>query len=121
MVSHIVLFRVRSNLTGDERQALVDALRIAIRDVPSVRGCRIGQRVTFGAGYEHGAADLGFAVVIDFEDLEGLRAYLAHPAHADLGSRFTAAVEQALIYDYAITGLEGASFLEAAGAREGNA
>ena len=100
MVSHVVLFRLRPDLTQADREALLQASERALRDIPSVRGYRIGRRLTFGAGYEQGSPDLRLAMIIDFDDFAGLKTYLNHPAHDDLGTRFNASVEQAFVYDY---------------------
>jgi hypothetical protein len=40
------------------------------------------------------------AAILEFEDLAALRAYLEHPAHADLATRFFECFEQALMYDF---------------------
>ena len=37
---------------------------------------------------------------IEFDDVAGLSAYLAHPKHAAIGSHFMQAAEAALAYDY---------------------
>ena len=108
MVSHIVLFRPRPNLTENDRQALADALDRALRTIPSVRRVRLGRRITHGRGYESAMAeDLSFAAVIEFDDLAGLQAYLRHPAHEALGARFRDLVEAGLIYDFEMTDLSG--------------
>lgn len=111
MVCHVVLFRPRPHLAQAEREALVSAFEVALSNIPSVRGVRIGRRVTFGTGYEQGRPVLEFSVIIDFDDLVGLKAYLQHPAHQNLGARFTESVEQAFVYDYEMMGLEGARVL----------
>ena len=111
MVSHLVLFRLRPDLTAADREALLRALERALRDIPSVRAFRIGRRVTFGAGYEQAPPDLRFSMIIDFDDLSGLEAYLDHPAHEDLGTRFYASIAEGLVYDYELVGLEEAKSL----------
>ena len=112
MVSHLVLFRLRKDLTAPEREGLVTALRAAIQTIPTVRGFRIGRRLRIGAGYESAAPDLNLGGVIEFEDEAGLRVYLEHPAHEEIGARFNASVEQALVYDYEMAGLDGIGVLE---------
>ena len=70
-------------------QALADALTVAIRDIPSVRRARIGRRVTHGRPYEQLMdVDYEYAAVLEFDDVDGLQAYLAHPAHEALAARF---------------------------------
>ena len=38
--------------------------------------------------------------MIEFDDREGLKTYLEHPAHAQLASEFFSAFEEALMYDF---------------------
>ena len=111
MVSHVVLFNLRHDLGQAEHEAFVHALEVALRDISAIRGFRIGRRVTFGAGYEQGLPDFEFCGVIDFEDLAGLRAYLEHPAHIDIGARFNASIEKGLVYDYEMGGPDEARTL----------
>jgi hypothetical protein len=111
MVWHVVLFRLRTDLAQTEREAFVHALERALRDIPTIRGFRIGRRVTVGAGYEEGLPDYQFCGVIEFDDLAGLRAYLDHPLHEDVGARFNTSIEKALVYDYEMGGPEQARTL----------
>ncbi len=84
-----------------ERDALVAAFRRAVREIPDVRAVRVGRRVTHGAAYERSSPGIAdFLIVIDFDDLDGLQAYLRHPAHAELGMRFNQAFDSGLVYDF---------------------
>ena len=71
-----------------------------------MRGVRIGRRVTHGAGYEQVAGDASFVAIIDFEDLDGLKTYLQHPAHAELGRLFGQVLQSAQVYDFSVGGIE---------------
>jgi hypothetical protein len=101
VIAHIVLFRPRPSLPPETRAALADALIGALRDIPAVRRARVGRRVTHGRPYEQlMKVDYEYAAVLEFDDVAGLEAYLAHPAHDALGARFFEAFEEALMYDY---------------------
>jgi hypothetical protein len=101
MILHIVLFRPRSGLGQNQRQSLAKAFANAIDNIASIKRARIGRRRTHGRPYERlMREDYTHAAVIEFEDFAGLRAYLEHPAHAELGSRFFDCFEQALMYDF---------------------
>ena len=103
MISHVVLFRPKPDLSGEQREGLVSAFERAIRDIPAVRGVRVGRRVTHGAGYEQQAPDIvDFLIVLDFDDLGGLQTYLQHPAHVELGERFNQSFSSGLVYDFAL-------------------
>ena len=107
MVSHVVLFKPHPDLSADDRRALAAAFERAVREIPTVRGVRFGQRVTHGAGYESVVPDSAdYFAMIDFDDLAGLQAYLRHPAHDELGARFGTSLSSALVYDFEIRGVE---------------
>ena len=108
MLTHLVLMKPRPGVTVAERRALIHAFERAIRAIPTVRGVRIGRRVVHGAAYEQATPDAAdFLIVIDFDDLAGLQAYLRHSAHAELGARFNHSLSSASVYDFEVGGLEG--------------
>jgi hypothetical protein len=107
MVSHLVLLKPRSDLTDAQREQLVAAFERALRESPTVRDVRVGRRVIHGAGYEKLMPDTAdYFVMIDFEDVSGLVAYLGHPSHDELGARFNDSLDKALVYDFENVGLE---------------
>ena len=101
MVIHLVLFRPRADLGESQRRGLASALTNAVRAIPSVRRARIGRRITHGLGYETlMRVDYPYVAVLEFDDMDGLQSYLAHPAHEELGRLFFETFEEALMYDY---------------------
>ena len=101
MVAHIVLFKVRPSLDAAARQRLASAFEDALRGIPSIRRARVGHRVTLGRAYEQlMTVDYEYAAILEFDDLAGLKTYLASPAHDALGARFFESFEVALMYDY---------------------
>jgi hypothetical protein len=112
MTSHVVLMKPRPDLSAADRQELIAAFEHAIREVPTIRGVRIGRRTLHGAGYESLSTESGdYLVAIDFDDLAGLQAYLQHPAHDALGVRFNLSIGSALVYDFEVGGIEMLSHL----------
>ena len=72
-----------------------------------MRHVRVGTRVVTGAPYDNGMPDTGaFMAVIDFDDLDGLLAYLRHPEHEALGRLFYQSLSSAFVYDYEVGGLD---------------
>jgi hypothetical protein len=58
------------------------------------------------------AVDYSYAAILEFDDLAGLRAYLAAPAHAQLAAYFHDVCEEALAYDFELQqGEDGLSAL----------
>lgn len=101
MLVHLVLFKPRPGLDAAGRQRLASSLSDAIRQIPSVRRARVGRRVTHGRPYEHlMRVDYTYVGMLEFDDIDGLKAYLEHPAHEQLAIRFFEAFEEALMYDY---------------------
>ena len=104
MIVHVVLFSPRPDLSAADRAAVLAAIESASRNIPSIKRLRIGKRVKHSLpGYEQMMRDdYEYAVIIEFDDVEGLKAYLQHPAHAAAGHHFTASASKALAYDYEV-------------------
>jgi len=101
MLVHLVLFRPRPDLAPVQRDQLAATLAAAIQQIPSVRRAHVGRRVTHGRAYEQAMrTDYTHVAMLEFEDVNGLKAYLEHPAHEQLATRFFECVEEALMYDY---------------------
>jgi hypothetical protein len=101
MVVHIVLFRPKPGISESDRAAMFAAVNAAATEIPTVRRFHVGERMTHGAAYEKMTPeDFPFAAIIEFDDREGLQAYLRHAAHERLGELFYKLQEAALAYDY---------------------
>ena len=100
MTLHVVLFTPRPDLTGADRQAFGRSLEHAFSSIPSVRRFQIGRRLRTGAAYDQLPGDFDFCAVIEFDNPAGLRAYLTHPAHAELGRLFYATSRSTFAADY---------------------
>ena len=102
MVSHIVLFRPRATLSSREREALIGALRAAVDGIPSIKRAVVGRRILLGRpGYETEMAEhYEYSAILEFDSEADLRAYLDHPAHAELGGLLFKSAEAVLAYDF---------------------
>ena len=107
MIVHVVLFEPRAGLSTDEQARILDDLRRAATEIPSIRRFRVGRRIRHGLpGYEQAMTEnYENAAFIEFDDREGLEAYLQHPAHEAAGGVFTNAASHALAYDYDVSEL----------------
>jgi hypothetical protein len=108
VIVHVVLFEPRADLTDAQRNKVLDDLRAAAAAIPTLRRCRIGQRITLGLpGYEQAmTVDYQYAAIMEFDDRAGLEAYLRHPAHVAAGRHFTESAARALAYDYDVGDLK---------------
>jgi hypothetical protein len=104
VIAHVVLFSPKADLSEAARRDLLESLVAASGGIPSIKRFRVGRRVKHGLpGYEQMMRDdYEFAAIIEFDDLDALRAYLAHPSHAAVGQHFTASASRSLAYDYAL-------------------
>jgi len=104
MIAHVVLFTPRPDLSPAARRDLLEALVAAAGDIPSIRQFRVGRRTKHGLpGYEQVMRDdYEFAAIVEFDDIDGLKTYLAHPSHAVIGRQFTASAVRSLAYDYEV-------------------
>lgn len=101
MIVHVVLFRPREPVTDAARDAFVDAIVTARQAIPSVRRFWVGRRLVDGwPSYKLPTADFPFAAVVEFDDRDGLAAYMQHPAHEALSRALHATVDAALVFDY---------------------
>ncbi len=102
MIAHVVLFKPKPELTDAQREAVIADLKAAASGIPSIRALRVGRRVRHGRpGYEQlMREDFEYIIIIEFDDVEGLTAYLTHPKHAAIGGHFMQASAAALAYDY---------------------
>lgn len=105
MIVHVVLFRPRRDLSIDDRRALIDAWATALRDIPSISRAHVGPRIRIGRSYEElSRTDFPYAAILEFDHVEALRAYLDHPAHEAISTRFFAVIADTLIYDFEMEG-----------------
>jgi len=104
VIVHVVLFSPRPDLSAADRASLLEALASASKSIPSIKRLRVGTRVKHSLpGYEQMMRDdYEYAVFIEFDDVEGLKAYLQHPAHTAAGHHFTASASKSLAYDYEV-------------------
>jgi len=101
VVAHVVLLQLRATMSADDREALLEAMRVAFTGIPEVKRVRIGKRLLIGRGYETQMAEhYDYSAIIEFDSEADLRVYLDHPKHLELGKRFFASVDAALVYDY---------------------
>ena len=103
VISHVVLFRPRPNLTADQRQTLVTALKSAVDGIVQIRRATIGKRLFLDRpGYEEQMAEhYEYSAILEFDSETDLRDYLDHPAHDLLGKLLFTSAEAVLAYDYA--------------------
>jgi hypothetical protein len=118
VIGHLVLYEFRSDVPPEGRERLAAALEHALTSVPTVRAARLGRRTSVGAGYESKMPDgFSYFALLEFEDTDGLRVYLEHPAHAGLGALFWELSARTLVLDYELASGELGAALQAFASR----
>jgi hypothetical protein len=102
VISHVVLFRPRPNLSAAERQSLITALHNAVDSIPQIKHATIGKRVFLNRpGYETQMAEhYEYSAILEFDSEADLRLYLDHPAHDLLGKLLFTSADAVLAYDF---------------------
>ncbi len=95
MVEHLVLFKIRSSATAEEKALLLRNL-LGLKDrVPGILEATAGPNFSDRArGFTHGFA-------VRFKDRASLEAYLVHPEHQAVVDKFIKPIsEGVLVVDY---------------------
>lgn len=79
MLRHVAVFKWADGTPSEKVDALAQALAGLPAVIPAIRSYRFGPDAGLGL-----SANGDFAVVADFDDAGGYRAYAAHPAHQDV-------------------------------------
>jgi hypothetical protein len=94
MVDHLVLFAAREDASPEDIEDLVSSLRGLKDEIPSVVDLSVGKDFSGRAGeYTHGLA-------VRFEDTDGLKEYLEHPAHLAVVEKLDAHTTGRIVADY---------------------
>ena len=80
MLRHTALFLLRETTSPEQRDAMLRGLACLLEECPTVRGGDYGAALEsepFGASRD-------VALHLDFDDVDGYRAYVAHPVHVEV-------------------------------------
>lgn len=101
MLLHMVLYQPRPGLSSAEVAGFRSALSEARDKITSVGRVFVGRTIDLGIGYEHRSEGQSFdyVAIFEFASAEGLREYMAHPAHVALAEQFWKYCERTMILD----------------------
>lgn len=94
MIRHVVLFKFRPEVSAETRADFVQTLRRLADEVETVRALEVGVNFTESPR----AHDV--ALIVDFDDREGLAAYIEHPRHQPVRARAAALCSTFPVVDY---------------------
>jgi Stress responsive A/B Barrel Domain len=101
VISHIVLFNPKPDVTPDQRRSFALAIRETCRSIAVVQAARIGRAKDVRAGYSRffGEKTYEYAAVLDFDTEAALIEYLQHPLHRELGRLFWETCESTVVVE----------------------
>ena len=96
MVDHLVFFAVRDEASQEEVEDLLSSIRALRDEVPSTVDLSVGEDFTGrSGGYTHG-------IFVRFEDRDGLREYMEHPAHLVVVEKLGVTTTGRIVVDYEV-------------------
>ncbi len=99
MVEHIVLLKLKSDITSEQLDALPDALMEMADEIPGIESITAGTNNSpegKSQGYTYG-------FIVRFTDEAARDAYLPHPFHRKVaGEHIRPLVEDVLVFDYSV-------------------
>jgi hypothetical protein len=96
MVDHLVFFAIGDEASQEEVADLLSSIRALRDDVPSTVDLSVGEDFTGrSGGYTHG-------IFARFEDRDGLREYMEHPAHLAVVEKLEATTTGRIVVDYEV-------------------
>jgi hypothetical protein len=97
MIRHVVMFRWTAEATEEQKQQVTAELRRLPALLPVLRAYHVGPDLGLVEG------NFEFAVVADFDDLEGYQVYRDNPEHREIIGKFIqpiAAQRAAVQYEF---------------------
>lgn len=97
MIEHVVLFKLKSETSTEERQAAIQALK-ALRD--QIEGI---VDLTCGENFSERSQGFHIGLVVRFRDRAALDVYIPHPAHRGAVEQYIHPIrEDVIVVDYEI-------------------
>lgn len=95
MITHVVLFKFKTETTEADIEQLIDGLAGLPEAIEAIREFR------FGTDVLHSERSYDFALVSSFDDLEALQSYQVHPEHQKVVAHVKAITTNVITADFA--------------------
>jgi Stress responsive A/B Barrel Domain len=96
---HTVVFYLQKNTPPAKVAALISDCHSILAKIPTVRGLWAG-RPAEKATPEKAITDYQVALVLLFDNYDGLKTYLDHPTHLKLVQTYSPLFDKVLVYDF---------------------
>ena len=114
MIAHIVLFNPKPGVSESEIRSFARIIQDACRHIGAIQRSHVGRRIDIDAGYARsfGEKTYQFAAIFEFEDSAGLKEYLKHPLHKQVGRLFWEMCESTVVVEAAMTDGRGEELVD---------
>ena len=96
MIRHIVLFKLRPDVSTEDKEAWLEQARSMPKEIEVLRAFSVGEDVVRGER----SFDLG--LVADFDSSADAKVYAGHPAHVPVAEMGRALWEQVVTVDFEV-------------------
>lgn len=97
MIDHLVVFKLKRDVTPETQQALVDKLRSFPGQIDGIVDLTAGINATEETENHHG---FSIGLRVTFRDAAALKAYGPHPVHQSFVKLLDGILEQVVVADY---------------------
>ncbi|GAB4183549.1 MAG: Dabb family protein [Calditrichia bacterium] len=100
MIKHIVMWKMKKELAGNEKNAALSLMKSQLEglkeDIPLIRFLEVG------LNFNKSDAAYDIVLVTDFQSKEDLNAYQVHPAHQKVVEFVRSVTEKRVVVDYEV-------------------
>lgn len=101
MVKHIVLFKLKEEISLEQKLVIMKSFKSAIEalpaEIPVIRNIEVGFNINPGESFD-------IALYSEFDSLDDVKFYATHPAHVAAGKILADAKESRSCVDYEVVG-----------------
>ncbi len=95
MVTHVVLIKPKAETTAEQIQTVLEQAKNLQQIIPGIVDAQVGKNQ---GGLQQGYT---YGLIMQFENMERLQAYMPHPAHQIVGKEITRLCDSIVEFDLA--------------------
>jgi len=96
---HTVVFYMKKDTPPAKVEAMIADCHSVLAKIPTVRSLWVGRPAAKGSP-EVAIKDYNVALVILFDNYDGLKTYIDHPSHVKLVETYSPSFDKVLVYDF---------------------
>jgi hypothetical protein len=97
---HVVVLKLKADVLASEAQSVIDDANSQLTKIKAVRGLWAGKPAAIDRSFPNAATNYTIALVVLFDDSDGLKAYLKDPIHDKFVDKHLKFWELPLVFDF---------------------